>query len=162
MNSLLKGYQKIQNLINEVISGLLLIIMVVILAQTFFRFVIFKSLPWSEELSRYLFVTMILLGVNIGVSKNLMVRIDIIDTFLSKGLKKAFEIGREVIALLVSCAFFYSTFDMIKVGSFQKSPALQLPMSLMYTVMAVGFALTILSVLFKLLGIIGQRGDEIQ
>lgn len=159
MNSLFKGYQKLQNLINELISGLLLLIMCVILAQTFFRFVIFKSLPWSEELSRYLFVAMILLGINIGVTKNLMVRIDIIDGFLSDNLKKVFEVGREMIALIVSCAFFYSTFDMIKVGSFQKSPALQLPMSLMYTMMAVGFGLTILSVLFRLAETIGTKGD---
>lgn len=49
---------------------------------------------------------MILLGINMGISQNLMVRIDIIDNFLPSGVKKAFEIGRQVLALAISAVFF--------------------------------------------------------
>lgn len=53
-----------------------------------------------------MFVAMILLGINMGISQNLMVRIDIIDNFLPGRMRKAFEIGRQVLALGISAVFF--------------------------------------------------------
>ena len=103
---------------------------------------------------------MILLGINVGISKNMMVRIDIIDNFLSKSIRKAFDILREIVALAVAAMFFYSTFDMIKIGAFQKSPAMQIPMSFMYIVMAVGFGLAVLAVLFRLIGLFAAKHLE--
>lgn len=76
-------FEKVQRIVNGIIGLMLIAIMVIIFVQTFTRYVIFYSIPWSEEASRYLFVGMILLGINMGISQNLMVRIDLIDNFLS-------------------------------------------------------------------------------
>lgn len=159
MKSVFKIFDKLQDVINEVIAGVMMIIICIILAQTLGR-VFHLSIPWSEEASRYLFVLMILLGINVGISKNMMVRIDIIDNFLSKSIRKAFDILREIVALAVAAMFFYSTFDMIKIGAFQKSPAMQIPMSFMYIVMAVGFGLAVLAVLFRLIGLFAAKHLE--
>lgn len=75
-------FEKVQRIVNGIIGLMLIAIMVIIFVQTFTRYVIFYSIPWSEEASRYLFVGMILLGINMGISQNLMVRIDLIDNFL--------------------------------------------------------------------------------
>ena len=88
-----QAFGRLQSAVNALTAVILVAIMVIILVQTFTRYVIFYSIPWSEEASRYLFVAMILLGINIGISQNLMVRIDIIDNFLPSGVKKAFAIG---------------------------------------------------------------------
>jgi TRAP-type C4-dicarboxylate transport system permease small subunit len=139
----------VQDFLNGIIALILAAIMCVIFLQTFTRYVIFYSLPWSEELSRYLFTAMILLGINIGISKNMMVRIDLIDHILpAKGIK-ILGVIRNCIALAVSCIFFYSTFDMIRVGKYQKSPALQISMSYLYILLCVGFALAVISVGIK-------------
>jgi TRAP-type C4-dicarboxylate transport system permease small subunit len=140
----------LQSIVNDIIGVILVGIMCVIFAQTFFRYVVFQSLPWSEELSRYLFVTLIALGINIGISQNMMVKIDLIDGVLPPAVKKWFNVGRQVIALVVAICFFYSCFDMIKIGRFQKSPALQLQMSVMYTIQMIGFGLAIISVVIQL------------
>jgi TRAP-type C4-dicarboxylate transport system permease small subunit len=150
MKSLYKAIDKFQEIINGLISLVLMVIMVIILAQTVGR-AVHLSIPWSEEASRYLFVVMILLGINIGISRNMMVRIDMIDLLLKGGVKKAFELFREVIGLVVAVVFFYSTFPMIKVGGFQKSPAMQIPMSFLYAVMAVGFGLAVLAMVIRLI-----------
>ncbi|MFR6273339.1 MAG: TRAP transporter small permease [Blautia sp.] len=81
-------FSRLQSAVNALTAVILVAIMVIILVQTFTRYVIFYSIPWSEEASRYLFVAMILLGINMGISQNLMVRIDIIDNFLPSGVKK--------------------------------------------------------------------------
>ena len=101
-----QAFGRLQSAVNALTAVILVAIMVIILVQTFTRYVIFYSIPWSEEASRYLFVAMILLGINIGISQNLMVRIDIIDNFLPSGVKKAFEIGRQVFSIgYIRCVF---------------------------------------------------------
>lgn len=152
-----KVFGKIQNVVNAVTGLMLVAIMVIIFVQTFTRYVIFYSIPWSEEASRYLFVAMILLGINIGISQDLMVRIDLIDNFLSPKVKKITEIGRQAAALMISLVFFYSTFGMIRIGGYQMSPALRLPMNVMYGTLCIGFLLAVISVLFKLYDIV--KGD---
>lgn len=159
MKSVFKIFDKFQSIINEVIAGVMMVIMCIILAQTLGR-VAHLSIPWSEEASRYLFVLLILLGINIGISQNMMVRIDIIDNFLSKSVRKVFDILREIVALAVAVMFFYSTFDMIKIGAFQKSPAMQIPMSVMYIIMAIGFGLAALAVLFRLIRLFTAGDSE--
>lgn len=132
-------FEKVQRIVNGIIGLMLIAIMVIIFVQTFTRYVIFYSIPWSEEASRYLFVGMILLGINMGISQNLMVRIDLIDNFLSAKMKRRLEIGRQILALLISFVFFCSTFGMIRIGGYQMSPALRLPMNIMYGILCVGF-----------------------
>lgn len=157
MEKVKRVFEKIQKVVNAVIGLMLIAIMVIIFVQTFTRYVIFYSIPWSEEASRYLFVGMILLGINIGVSQDLMVRIDLIDNFLSEKARRILEIGRQILALIISIVFFYSTFGMIRIGGYQMSPALRLPMNVMYGTLCVGFLLTIISVAFKLYD---QKGGE--
>ena len=159
MRTVLKAVDKFQNAVNNLIAAVMMVIMVIILVQTVGRG-ISLSIPWSEEASRYLFVTMILLGINIGISQNMMVNIDMIDNFLSKGAKKVVCVIPEVIGLAVACMFFYSTFPMIKIGQFQKSPALQLPMSVMYIIMAVGSALAVLATLIRLIRLFTDSDKE--
>lgn len=154
----MKAFEKVQSFIFNLNAGILLVIMLIILAQTLGR-VVHLSIPWSEEASRYLFVVMILLGINIGISKNLMVRIDMIDNFLPLELKKAFNIARELIALIVAGILAQSCWPLIRIGRFQKSPALQLPMNIIYSVVALGFILAVCSVLFRLYRLFTERED---
>ena len=93
---------------------------------------------------------MICLGVNIGVSKDLMIRIDAIDTKLNEAQKKLFSVGYLVLELITSVFLFISTFDMIRIGKFQKSAAMRIPMHYMYMVFTVGYFLAILAILLKL------------
>jgi TRAP-type C4-dicarboxylate transport system permease small subunit len=149
--------KRIQIAAGALIGMILALMMCIILLQTFTRYVIFHSLPWSEELSRYLFVALVCLGINIGVANDLMIRIDNIDNILSAKMKHIFEIGRLVVELFVSVMFFISTFDMIRIGKFQKSAAMRIPMHYMYGVLTLGFGLAIIAVLLKLIETIRQK-----
>ena len=140
-------FEKVQRIVNGIIGLMLIAIMVIIFVQTFTRYVIFYSIPWSEEASRYLFVGMILLGINMGISQN----------FLSAKMKRRLEIGRQILALLISFVFFCSTFGMIRIGGYQMSPALRLPMNIMYGILCVGFLLAVISVVFKLIDVIKEK-----
>lgn len=150
MKALFHYHQKLQRAVNWLIALALMVLLIVILAQTFTRYVIFYSLPWSEELSRYLFVLLIMLGINIGITKNNFVRIDMIDAIIPDRFKKTMETFRDAAALLVAVAFVYSTLPMMRIGKFQKSPAMQIGMDCMYGIMFIGFLLALVAVVLRI------------
>lgn len=160
MRKLVNAFSAVQRVIQFITGAALAGMMFVILAQTFSRYVVFHSIPWSEELSRYLFVMLVMLASNIGITHNSLVNIDIIDALLNKAAKKAFAVGRVLIGLGVNLFFFCSTFGMISIGKFQKSPALELPMSYLYIIVSIGFFLSAVACLLRTASIIMQKEGE--
>ena len=128
----------------------MVLMMAVIFIQTATRYVVFYSIPWSEELSRYLYVTLTLLGVNLAVTSKQLVRIDIIDGKISQGALKVLAVARNILTLIITLLFFYSSFGMIDVSQFQTSPAMGISMQIMYSILGVGFFMTAVAAAFEL------------
>jgi TRAP-type C4-dicarboxylate transport system permease small subunit len=124
-------FKKVQKVNSVVIGAALLLMVLVVFLQTFCRFVIFQSLTWSEELSRYLFVAIIALGVNLATSNHLFVKIEIIDGYLKGQALFLMNVVRKAIAMYVSFIFVYSGYELIKIGGYQVSPAMSIPMSIL-------------------------------
>lgn len=142
----------------EILIGLMLgVMIVVVFAQTFFRYVVFASLPWSEELSRFLFVALIALGINIGISRNMMVRIDIIDSKLGPNALPIMEVFRQLIGIFMNAFFAYSTLELIGIGVRQSSPAMGIPMSVMYSILLAGFVLAVVASILRIVAALGPK-----
>lgn len=156
------AFGKLQKAIKLVLGYVLGLMMCVVFAQTFTRYVIFHSIPWSEELSRFLFVALIVLGINIGITEDMMVKIDILESHLGKRGKFIANLFYLIVGLLMNAAFAYSTFGLIKIGRLQKSPSMQISMSIMYIILLIGFVLAVLAVLVKILDLIYTYRKEIQ
>ena len=144
-------FASVQKIISALIGIIMMLIMIIVFVQTFTRYVVFYSIPWSEEASRYLFVALILLGTNLAITQNQMVSIDLIDSFLSKEAKKKLEIVRQFLSLVISATFFYSSFGMLEIGGFQMSPAMRLPMNIMYGIVSLGFGLMVIAVILQMI-----------
>lgn len=122
---------------------LLLMINVVVLFSVIMRYVLGNALSWGEEITRYMFVWSAFLSISFCIKKENHIRIDMLVRALPARLEWFMEIFVDVIQL----AFFIymlrasciATED-IK-ASMQSSPALFIPMWLIYGSSAVGFAL---------------------
>ena len=124
--------------------ALILVIAVVLSIQVFMRYVMDASLSWSEELARYLFIWLIYIGISYGAKVMRHIKID-------AGLylfPKAFRPVVVIIGDLVFLAFcgiviFYSyTLVLRQIMIDQHSPAMNIPMWMVYAAPMVGFALT--------------------
>lgn len=146
MEKFIACFRKIQKINRVVVAFALLVMIAVVFLQTFCRFVIFQSLTWSEELSRYLFVVVIVLGINLATTERLFVRIEIIDNYLGKTARFLLDLVRKCVAMYVSAVFIYSGFQLVRVGSYQISPAMSIPMSLLYAAIFIGFILNLIAV----------------
>ena len=101
--------------------------------------------------TRYLYVTLTLLGLNLAITCKQLVRIDIIDGFLAGRVSgKVLNIVRQILALLICIIFFYSSFGMIDVSQYQTSPAMGISMQIMYVILGIGFLMSAIAAFFEL------------
>lgn len=146
MEKITAAFKKLQKANSVLIGAALLAMIAVVFLQTFCRFVIFRSLTWSEELSRYLFVAIIALGINLATTKHMFVRIEIIDGYLKGKALLVLKVIRRAVAMYVSLVFVYSGYRLIQIGGYQVSPAMAIPMSFLYGIIFLGFVMNALAV----------------
>lgn len=140
MENFAKGFKKVQDLFSKLIGAAIFVMIIVVFLQIVCG-MMNMSLSWSEELSRYLFVVVIALGINLASTRHLFVRIEIIDGYLNGNAMFVMDVVRKLIAMYVSFVFVYSGFELIKIGGYQVSPAMSIPMSILYGIIFLGFLL---------------------
>ena len=84
---------------------------------------------------------MIALGINLASTNHLFVKIEIIDGYLKGKALFIMNIIRKAVAIYVSFIFVYSGYELIKIGGYQISPAMGIPMTILYGIIFVGFVL---------------------
>ena len=146
---MLKFYQTLHRVIDVILFTILATMVIIVSVQIFTRFVLFYSLPWSEELSRYLFAYLILLGACVGVRENNQIVIDVIDNFVTGNKARVLTIFQILVQIVAVVILFYCSLMLIKVGARQVSPAMGLKMSYIYMCFPIGFILILLELMVK-------------
>jgi TRAP-type C4-dicarboxylate transport system permease small subunit len=101
---------------------------------------------WSEELSRFLVVWSIFIGVAIGVRKKQHIGVDALIRFLPHKLLLASEVLLNLIGVVVISILVFNSFEFIQhTREFEQlSPAMRIPMYIPYIAMPVGLSLSII------------------
>lgn len=143
MDKLLKPLKWIENTIAVITMAS---VSLIIFAQVISRYLFEYTPVWSEELSRFLIVWSIFIGVAIGVRKNQHIGVDAVIRFLPHKLKLASEVLLNLIGVVVIGFLIYSSFDFIQqTREFEQvSPAMRIPMYIPYIAMPVGLSFSIL------------------
>lgn len=103
IRKIVSGYDFIEKWVLIILT---LIMVTVIAAQVFTRYVMGDALYWSEELGKFIFVWISWLGVSAGMKENEHIQVKLVhDALLKKGLVKP-EVGLELIMNL--CWFITS------------------------------------------------------
>ncbi len=117
---------------------------VLIFVQVFMRYVMHNSLTWSEELARYIFIWLIYLGISYGAKIMKHIKIDAALGLFPKAARPYVVILGDILFLVFAIFIVYTSWGVvqkqIKLG--QTSPALHVPMWIVYLAPTVGFALT--------------------
>ncbi|HAQ07188.1 MAG TPA: TRAP transporter small permease [Bacillus bacterium] len=156
--SLLK---KIDRYFEESIIVVLFSTMVLLtFTQVLSRFVLNLSLGWSEEVSRFIFVWVVYLSAAMAAKHRRHIRVEIIDTLFPRAVSKWFGVLSDLLWIAFALYVAFYGFEMVTMvfGHGQLSPAVQLPMGFVYSIIPFGFGL----IAFRVLqGIVGRfRGDD--
>ncbi len=136
----------------EYLSGLLLFVTIIIIfVQVVTRYVFFYSLPWSEELTRYLFIWFVFLSLSVTVRDNLSIRIDLLDQLLKGNAKKIVHLIVDILSFLIVLVFVYSSYKLFQMGLRSRTPAMRIPFYAIYAIMPVGYLLTAVELLIRII-----------
>ena len=128
--------------------------------QVVSRFVLNISVPWTDEASRYLWITLCFIGAGAALSENDHVEINIIASLLKNlehekkyALARLSDIARYVIltvlAIFLTYLWIEFTLKAMKLG--QTSAALMIPMTTPYIIIDIGMISVIIHSLFRLI-----------
>ena len=147
---------KVRKVVNILIIILFGVQVVVVFIQVIARYIFNNPFSWSEEMARYIQVWMILLVSSICVRKNAHFAIDYLTYKLNFRYKKILDIVVNLILLFY--IFIITTYGwriVVTIFSFgQTSPAMLMPLYLIYLAIPVSGVLMFLEVLIRLLKLI--------
>ena len=134
-------------------AAMLAVMTVVVFLQVVFRFVIKSSLPWSEELSRYLQVYITFFGTAYGIRTGAHLGIEAFTLLMPKKLRKVVAILAQVVSLCVCALILKFGADIVskQMVSHQVSPAMRIPMWSVYIAIPIGMAFCILRYIVEII-----------
>jgi len=137
-----KKYQTFANSLNtwvaRVAISLLSILVLVVLLAVFFRYVLSSSLPWSEEVGRYLSVWVGFLGASVALNKRIHIGVDYFIDRLPKRRRRLLKLISEITILILLGVISYYGIELVIFQIPQKSSALLISMFWPYLSVPVG------------------------
>lgn len=138
------------------------IMSVVVFAQVIFRLTA-GSLPWSEELARYLMIYMVYVGTSIGVKRGTHIAVEVIMDRCPATVQKIVEILVDLMMIAAFVILCYYGMKIVTLTMVQKSPAMQIKMGYVYLSMVVGGALMLLHCVNNLVNTItGYKPEQLE
>ncbi len=141
MKRLLEKLDKIENIILVI---LLAIQVFLVFFYSFGRYTQLYWIPWGEEFSRYCMIWMAMIGMIVGAKSGAHFAVTAFDKIMPKALYKVFVILR-IILVDAACLFASYWGIMVVKNQFdikQLSPALQMPIWIMYAAIPFGLFFT--------------------
>ncbi len=118
-----------------------------VLAQVCGRYVFNYSISWSEEIARFAQIWVVLMGAGITMRRGLHVAVDALPALLPLAAARALSVVVAAGGIWFLGVVAYGSLALIELGwMFERSPALQVPMWIVYLCLPVGagyFALEI-------------------
>jgi len=143
----LKALKWVLNHFEEVILVILVTaITLVMTLQISMRLIFNNAFPWPEELSRYMFIWFVYFGAAYGVIHKNHLAVDILYYYVPPGVKKIMQILADAVFVIFSLIMIFYGFNEVAAvfSRGQLSPAMQLPVWLIYLSLPVGFTLTLI------------------
>lgn len=111
--------------------------------QVLFRFALDLPLDWSEEFIRYILIVLIYLSTVITVREGTMIRVELVDLIIKGKAKKVLDLVINIVSMAFMIFLSYQTTFLVR-NAFsvnQTSPAMEIPLGIMYGIEGAMFAL---------------------
>lgn len=109
------------------------IMTIVIFFQVISRYYLGMSLPWSEELARYLMIWMVLVGTAIGLRKSGLIGIEALVQAVPSRVKVIIRSVIHVFSFIFIVMLVYIGYKVTVFGMTERSPGMDIPMIYVYS-----------------------------
>ena len=160
----MKGLKRVSHTINKAVSytgiGMFVGIVLACVMQVFFRFVLNNSLSWTEELARYLFVWMHLIGASLLIEDNGHATVTVILDLLHGKARKVVNILIEAIIFIDGTLMLYSGVIVSYRSRTNVSTAMSIPMWVINLSVAVSGALLMFQAIVQIAVYLSDKAEK--
>ena len=141
----MENFRRFSGTLNKIVAWiamlLLAILVSVVLVAVFFRYVLGDSLPWSEEVARYLCVWVGFIGASVALNRRVHIGVEFFVDRLPPALKRRVKLAVEftVLGLLLFVTYFGIELVFFQIP--QRSSALLISMAWPYASVPAGTSL---------------------
>jgi len=114
---------------------------VLVFLTVIYRYFLLAPISWGEELSRFLFIAVSMLGAAIATKDHAHFTITLLSKRLAPLLRTYLELAIALATTVLFCIVIREGWGLVLLNRNQESPALGVPMSVPYVAVPVGAAL---------------------
>ncbi len=171
MKNIQKGLKRFNDstiwLCNQVEVVLIALMLIIILTQVFFRYVLNNSLVWPEEAARFLMVWMTFIAAPIAYRMGLNVSLDFVLGKLRGRIHTFLMVLIQIGALATLILLFHQSLGMVERGVLIDATSIPIKLGYIYISMPIGLFLTSMVNIEKLINslvllVIGNSDSEVQ
>ncbi len=119
---------------------MILVLVALVFVQVVFRFVFRTPFDWAEELARYVFTWVSVLGAVLAVDARAHFHVDIVPNLLDRRWRNRLDLVLRAIAFVFLMIVLVASVRLVQVMGTQSSPVLDLPLSYLALALPVGFS----------------------
>jgi C4-dicarboxylate transporter DctQ subunit len=144
----------------SMVTALLVVSVATVVIDILSRVIFGVSISWAAEIARYAIVWMVFVGGGIGARTGAHISIDVLGETLPPHLARIILIISSLIAAISAAIISFLGYQLMRqMMSFsQKSPSLEIPMWIVYSVIPIAFAL--MAVRFAQAGFVAEVSER--
>lgn len=151
----MKTLNRISEVLNK-ICGWFLILAFAVMTVTYFgqivlRYVFKTGLRWTEELTRYTNIALVMVGSAMIAGKNAHINVSALELSVSPKVKKWIIIFQQLITAIFFGVAIIIALDMMSLAGTQVSTNMRIPMKIIYGIFPVAFSILLFQVLVFIL-----------
>lgn len=153
-----RSIQKVDKCLSMIENAVIILglsaMFLILLAQVIMRYVFSRPLTWSEEAARFIFVYVSFIGISYAYRQKGHIRMEVVVNLFPQAVRRGLEVLINLGTIVLFCYMIPFSFRFIGIQAGVKATATHIPMSIVYTALPLGMALSCVRLLISSLRIV--------
>lgn len=153
-----RSIQKVDKCLSMIENAVIILglsaMFLILLAQVIMRYVFSRPLTWSEEAARFIFVYVSFIGISYAYRQKGHIRMEVVVNLFPQAVRRGLEVLINLGTISLFCYMIPFSFRFIGIQAGVKATATHIPMSIVYTALPLGMALSCVRLLISSLRIV--------
>ena len=153
-----RSIQKVDKCLSMIENAVIILglsaMFLILLAQVIMRYVFSRPLTWSEEAARFIFVYVSFIGIIYAYRQTGHIRMEVVVNLFPQAVRRGLEVLINLGTIALFCYMIPFSFRFIGIQAGVKATATHIPMSIVYTALPLGMALSCVRLLISSLRIV--------
>lgn len=159
-----RSIQKVDKCLSMIENAVIILglsaMFLILLAQVIMRYVFSRPLTWSEEAARFIFVYVSFIGISYAYRQKGHIRMEVVVNLFPQAVRRGLEVLINLGTIALFCYMIPFSFRFIGIQAGVKATATHIPMSIVYTALPLGMALSCVRLLISSLRIVWREEEN--